>query len=95
MKEDSASTTFQKPQEKSLERKLLLQRGRVKEMKKVFLSGYEERDFKTRTALLICIIALVVVPIGAYGIEETSGPPPTLLTGQMGTNTPPVEQPLK
>jgi hypothetical protein len=32
--------------------------------------------------------------MGVYGIEETSGPPPTPLTDQMSANTPPVEQPL-
>jgi hypothetical protein len=40
------------------------------------------------------VVALVVVPMGVYGIEETSGPPPTPLTDQMSANTPPVEQPL-
>ena len=40
------------------------------------------------------VAALVVVPMGVYGIEETSGPLPTPLTDQMSANTPPVEQPL-
>jgi len=65
-------------------------------MKKVFL-GNQESDHKTgRTPLFILslIVALVVAPMGAYGIEEASGPPPTPLTGPLGANTPPVEQPL-
>ena len=40
------------------------------------------------------VAALVLVPMGVYGQEETSGPPPTPLTDQMSANTPPVEQPL-
>jgi len=40
------------------------------------------------------VAALVVVPMGVYGIGETSGPLPTPLTDQMSANTPPVEQPL-
>jgi len=66
-------------------------------MKKIFLIGNQESNPRTsRTTLFILsfIVALVVAPMGAYGIEEASGPPPTPLTGQMGTNTPPVEQPL-
>jgi len=48
-----------------------------------------------RIFLIVSLVAaLVVVPMGVYGIEETSGPPPTPLTDQMSANTPPVEQPL-
>lgn len=40
------------------------------------------------------IAAWVLLPIAGYGQEETGGPPPTPLTGQMPGNIPPVEQPL-
>ena len=66
-------------------------------MEKVLLIGNLENDSKTaRTSIFILsfVAALVVVPMGVYGIEETSGPPPTPLTDQMSANTPPVGQPL-
>ena len=50
---------------------------------------------KRRIFLIVSlVVALVVVPMGVYGQEETSGPPPTPLTDQMSAKTPPVEQPL-
>jgi hypothetical protein len=48
-----------------------------------------------RTFLIASLVAVLgLVPMGAYGNEEISGPPPTPLTGQMSANTTPVEQPL-
>ena len=66
-------------------------------MEKVLLIGNLENDSKTAwTSIFILsfVAALAVVPMGAYGIEGTSGPPPTPLTDQMAANTPPVGQPL-
>ncbi len=40
------------------------------------------------------IAAWVLLPIAAYGQEETSGPPATPLPDSMSVRNPPVEQPL-
>jgi len=66
-------------------------------MKTVFLIGNQESDPKTATAALFIlsfITVLVLAPMGAYGTEEANGPPPTIPTGQMAANNPPVEQAL-
>jgi Domain of unknown function (DUF4124) len=48
-----------------------------------------------RTFLIMLLIAAwVLLPLTAYGQEDTGGPPPTPLTGQMQGSIPPVEQPL-
>jgi uncharacterized membrane protein YgcG len=48
-----------------------------------------------RTLLIMSLIAAwVLLPIAAYGQEETSGPPATPLPDSMSVRNPPVEQPL-
>ena len=48
-----------------------------------------------RTLLIISLIAAwVLLPIAAYGQEETSGPPAAPLPDSMSVRNPPVEQPL-
>ena len=50
----------------------------------------QERNF----LMIFLVAALVLIPMGVCGQEETSGPLPTRLTDQRNGNTPPVGQPL-